>query len=321
MTPLLKRKFNYDQLDAGENISFQRLLEAFIPELFNTEFPALLARTMLPVDYSAGPGTKQITYRAYTMIGLAQAIANYSSDAPMADAFGQEFTSKTKDYGIGWQWSIAEIKAAARMLRAGIGPTMPLDEAKAQASREGAETTLDNVAFGGDAALGIIGLNTIPGANTVALPNGAAGSPLWVNKTADEMLADLFLADTTALTNSNEVESPTRLIMPPVKFRLASQTRVSIASDTTVMEFFQKQARCIKEVMPWWKLENAGSGGAIDRMISYRPDKSKIRLAIPEEYNTLPPEARNFAFIINAMMTIGGVICPRPVSVTYLDGL
>jgi len=188
------------------------------------------------------------------------------------------------------------------------------------AARRGAEVLLDNIAFAGDAEFGLIGLNNVPSANTLALAIGAVGSALFAQKTPDEMLADLFLMESTPLDNTNEVEYATKLLMPPSQFRLASRTRVSIASDTTVMKYFKEEAQWIEEVEPWWKLKGAGAGG-LDRMVSYRPALDTIRLEIPEEFNTLPPEPRNFEFVINAIMAIGGVIAPYPLAVTYGDGL
>lgn len=314
-----KFTFRYDQLDAGENMFFSRQLEAFLSTLFNIKYPELKARQFLPVSYDAGPGAKLITYRAYTLVGLAQAISNYASDAPRADAFGQEFTSKVRDYGIAWGWNIREIQASAQAAQGG-GPVMPLETARGMAARRGAEVLLDNIAFAGDAEFGLLGLNNVPSANTYAVPVGGLGSATWAQKTPDEMLADLFAMVSTPLDNTSEVEYATKLLLPPTQYRLASRTRVSLASDTTVLQYFKEEADPKVEVAKWWKLKQAGAG-SLDRMISYRPQLDTIRLEIPEEFNTLPPEPRNFEFLINAIMAIGGVICPYPLSVTYGDGI
>jgi hypothetical protein len=311
----VRRKFNYDQLDAAENMWFQRELEGFLPELYNTKYPQLKAREMLPVSYATGPGTKLITYRSYTLVGMFQAISNYASDAPRSDAFGQEFTSKVRDYGGSWGWNIREIQAAAQAERGKLGPIMPLETARAQACRRAAEVNLDQIAFGGDAEFGIIGLNNIPNSNTYVSTTG-----VWSAATADNVLSDLFAMEGTPLNNTNEVEFATRLLLPPAQYRLASRMRVSTVSDTTVLEFFRTQAQWIDDIQPWWRLKGAGAAGK-DRALSYRPSLDTIRLEIPEEFNTLPPEPRNFEFVVNAIMAIGGVICPYPMSVTYLDGI
>jgi len=308
------------KIDAGENMFFARQLEAFKAKLFNTKYPELLARLLLPVSYDAGPGAKKITYRAYTLVGIAQAITNYAADLARADAFGQEFTSNVRDYGEAFGWNIREIQSSAQAERSGIGPTMPLQTGRMMACRRAHEVNLDNIAFAGDVAFGLIGLNNIPSANTYAVPAGAAGSTLWANKTPDEMLADLFAMESTPLSNSSEVEYATRLLLPPAKYRMAAYTRVSIASDTSVLDYFLKQSRYIKDVRGWWKLTGAGSGG-LDRMLSYRPDSDTISLEIPEEFTTLPPEPRNLEVVVNTTMAIGGVICEFPLSVTYGDGI
>lgn len=324
------RRYDVLNEDAGENMFFQRELESFKSKLYNTKYPQLLIRSLLPVSYdNGGPGTKFITYRAYTLVGVFQAISNYADDAARSDAFGQEFTSKVKDYAGAWAWNIREVQAAAKAAASGLGPTMPLETARAMACRRGAEVNLDNIGLTGDSELGLIGLNNIPSANAYAPPNGASnGSSAWGGKTADEMLADMFAMEDTPIQNTNQVEYATRLLMPVDKYNLASNTRVSVASDTTVLEFFLKNSQWIKEVIPWFRLAGIGAGatvtngvlgGGLDRMISYRPDPDTITLEITEEFNTLPPEVRNFAFVVNAIMGIGGVIAPYPLSVTYAD--
>lgn len=329
----LNRYARYDVLneDAGENMFFQRQLEFVKSKFYNTKYEALLIRRLLPISYdNGGPGTKFITYRAYTLVGVFQAISNYADDVQHSDAFGQEFTSKVKDYAGGWMWNIREVQAAAKAAASGIGPVMPLETTRAMACRRGAETNLENIGLVGDAELGLIGLNNIPSANAYAPPNGlSSGSSAWTGKTPDEMLADMYAMETTPVQNTNQIETATRLLMPVDKYNLAATTRVSIASDTTVLEQFMKTAQWIKEVNPWARLAGIGAGatsdgkggltGGLDRMISYRPDSDTITLEITEEFNTLPPEVRNFAFVVNALMGIGGVICPFPLSVTYAD--
>lgn len=321
----MTKAFNFDKLDAAENLYFARMLEAFLPELYNTKYPELKARQLLPVSYAAGPGAQLITYRAYTLVGIAQAIASYADDAVRADAFGQEFTSKVKDYAIAWGWNVRELQRAAQAEKSGLGPVIGVDVAKAMAARRGAEVNLDNIAFGGDAETGLIGLNNIPNVNTYVVPNGADGFQTWNDgaghaKTSDEVLADLFAMDSTPLTLTNEVEFATVLLLPPKKYRIAKELRLGAPNDTSVMEYFLKESQTIKRVEPWWKLTGAGAGG-VDRMISYRPALDTIRLEIPDEFRTMPPEPRNFEFVVNALMAIGGVICPYPMSVTYGDGL
>jgi hypothetical protein len=187
------RRYDVLNEDAGENEFFARQLESFKSKLYNTKYPQLLARSLLPVSYdNGGPGTKLITYRAYTLVGVFQAISNYADDLQRSDAFGQEFTSKVKDYGGAWAWNIREVQASAKAERSGLGPVMPLETARAMACRRGAEVNLDNIAFAGDAETGLIGLNNIPNANNYAVPLGQSGSSTFASKTPDEMLADLF---------------------------------------------------------------------------------------------------------------------------------
>ena len=59
-----KRHFQYIphvlSLDAAENVFFQRELEHIIPEMFEFEFAKINARSLFPIDRSAGPSVKTI---------------------------------------------------------------------------------------------------------------------------------------------------------------------------------------------------------------------------------------------------------------------
>jgi hypothetical protein len=308
------RNFRSDRLDAAENLFFARELETILGETYDIKYPALKARGFLPVSYEAGPGTRKITYRAFTLVGKAKVIAAYGDDLPRADAYGNEYTSNVADYGIAIGYSIQEIRAAQKAGR-------PLEAYKMAAARRGWETLLDDIAFSGDSAENVIGMMNIPGANTYTVPNGGSGTA-FSTKTAIQILTDLFQMERTPVNNTSGVEYADTLILPENQFGYISVTPVSstVNTNTTILQYFLQNSRFIKTVEPWWRLAGAGSG-ATDRMMSYRKSMDALRLEIPAELEFIPPQARNLEFVIDSIASCGGVICPYPMSVTYGDGI
>lgn len=309
------RNFRTDgRLDAAESLFFARELETILGETYDIKYPALKARGFLPVSYEAGPGTRKITYRAFTLVGKAKVIGAYGDDLPRADAFGNEFTSNVADYGIAIGYSIQEIRAAQKAGR-------PLEAYKMAAARRGWETLLDDIAFAGDAQENIIGMMNIPGANVYTVPNGGSGTP-FTTKTPTQILTDLFQMERTPVNLTQGVEYADTLIMPENQHGYISVTPVSssLNTNTTILQFFLMNSRFIKDVQPWWRLTGAGSGST-DRMMSYRRSQDAIRLEIPAELEFIPPQPRNLEFVIDSIASCGGVIAPYPMAVTYGDGI
>jgi hypothetical protein len=317
----MEKNYNLPHLDAAENAFFARQLELIKARLYNTKYAELKARSLLPVSYEAGPGTRQITYRTFSLAGIAKHIASYSDDLPRSDVFGVEQVARVHDYGIAFGYNRSEIQAAAK---AGVA----LSAMKGEAARRGWEIVLDDIVFSGDSQLGSIGINNIPSANTYTVPAGASTGTTFGNgsgtgagnKTPDEILQDLFKMEETPLNNTLEVESADTLCMPLSQFYLVRRKPRSGTSDTTILQFFLANARSIKQVIGWYRLAGAGSG-ATDRMLSYRRDEGAIWIEIPEEFTVLPPETKNLEIINNCVASTAGVICPYPLSVTYGDGI
>ena len=98
--------------DGDETAFFNRQLEFIKAKTFDILFPELKARSVLPVDFSAGPGAESITYRQFDQAGIAKIIANYAQDLPRADISGKEFTAKVRSLGASYGWTLQEIRAA-----------------------------------------------------------------------------------------------------------------------------------------------------------------------------------------------------------------
>jgi hypothetical protein len=326
--------FGDARTDADTNVFFERQLETIKAGSYDVKYPNLLGRSLIPVDGSVPPGAEVVTYRQFDRVGVAKIIGTYGRELPRADVKGKEFTSPVKSMGTAYAYTVQDIRAAAQ---AGF----PLDGRKAAAARRAFEELVDAIAFSGDSAHGLQGFNAIANAQTYTPGTGGTGTGgpgnlAWganstgitggtpgangLDKTSDQILADLHNAIQTMITATNGVEIPDTVLLPLNQYGAISTTARSTTSDTTILGYFLANHPYIKQVVPWYKLKGAGGSG-YDRAIIYRRDPTAIGLVIPQEFEQFPPQQKGLEFEIPCHGRIGGVIAYYPMSVLYMDGI
>ena len=310
-----KSHFNYTKgvltLDDAESIFFQRELEHIIPELFEFQYAKINARSLFPIDRSAGGAVKTITWRQFTKFGQAQIIADYADDINIVNAEGEEFTTNVRGLAAGAQWSLDEIRAAQRHGR-------PLERMYAEAAREAMLREENRVIFNGDAAFGLQGLASAgTGIPQNALPNGG-----WLTgATGLDMLADLNFCANTVVETTGDMEIPTRIILPTRFYNTAVVTHVNAAGgDTTVLKHFLDNNPYIREVVPVRELDTA-FGGTGPVMMAYTPDPSKVRMQVPLDIEQFPPQQHNLVVRVLWHMRMGGLTIHKPASLHVCSGL
>ncbi len=307
------KQLNMPHLDAAENAFFLRELENISKKMLNVKYASLKGRLMVPTDNEGlSAGHMSHTYRVWDSKGEAKRIADMSDDLPAVNIFGSENTQRLQAYGVSYNFSLDEIAAAAQAGR-------PLESDRAAVARKVLEQKIDAIAALGDSAAGLTGLLNLTGTATCTPGNKAAGGTTWAVATADEILLDLNKAKREMRVDTKEIESPTRIVLPTAQYEIISSKRVSTVSDTTVLGFFKANNPEI-EILSWERLAGAG-GASDDRALVYSPSPENLKLLMALEFTQQPPQARNMAFVVNCWVKTGGVICPFPKSVSYMDGI
>lgn len=301
------------KLDANESAFFNRQLEYIKARTYDTKYKPLKALMLIPVSTEIPQGANQVTYRTFTSIGFAKVIADYAKDFPRVDVYGEEFTVKVKDIGDSYGYSIKEIRAAAY---AGTN----LNQRRANAARLAIDQKIDKIAWNGDADYNIQGFIDYPGMNEYTVPDGAALSPLWVDKTGDEIIADMNGIVTTIMVDTNGVEIPNTLLLPLEQFNLVSSTRMTDGNTMTILEFFLKNNPYVKTVDWLNELKGAGAGGT-DRMIAYDRSPEKVTFELPQPFEQFTAQQEGMEFKVPCMATTAGVIMYYPLSAAYGDGI
>lgn len=294
------------RLDANETAVFARQLEDIDAQLYRVVYPQLKGTALVPVKTDIDPGAEEYTYRVMDYAGQSKPIANYADDLPRVDVQGKEVTTKLFSHGAAYGYSLQDLR---RSRMTGLG----LDSERAMACREVIARKNDTIIATGDSTVGLTGF--LNNAN-VSLVSPATGT--WSSATAEQIADDLFKIERAIIADSKGVEMPDTVVLPPSLFALASTKRLSNTT-TTAMEFFLAKALGVRNVEHWYPLETAGSGG-VARIVMYTRDPSKLSALLPLEFNQLPPEARNLAFVINCDSRAGGVAVRYPGSMRYMDG-
>lgn len=316
----MSEQINSINLDANQTVFFARELERIKSGTYDVQYPQLKAMSLIPVSMEAGNGAESITYQQFDKLGMAKVIANYADDIPRADIKGKEFTSPIRSLAASYGYNVQEIRAAQFAGR-------NLQARKAEAARRAVEQEINNIAWYGNAENNLLGLVNNPNITRVAAPlNAGATSTLWANKTPDEILEDMYEVSHSIVELTNGVEIPNTLILPIAQYNIARRTRLSTASDTTIMEYFLANNGYITRIE--WVNELVGAGLGVDAvaaggdvMIAYDNNPMKLTLEVPQAFEQFPAQERNLEFVINCHSRIGGVIVYYPLSVAIMEGI
>src|SRR5687768_2011857 len=105
---------NTSRLDDNESIFFARELEHVKTKTYDTLYPNLKQRELIPVSFDADPADEYISYTMLDGCGFAQVVADYSTDFKAVELSGKQFTARVRSLGAAYQYSIQEIRKAQR---------------------------------------------------------------------------------------------------------------------------------------------------------------------------------------------------------------
>lgn len=181
------------------------------------------------------------------------------------------------------KYTILELASAAQMGR-------PIDAQKIEALKLKHQMDIDEQVYVGDANIGATGmLNNTLMTNFSNVPNGAAASPLWVNKTPNEILADINGLITNVWAASGWAKMPDKILLPPAQFGYISTTLISTAGSVSILKYLLENnvlntsGMGTLQIVPCKWCIGSGAGGTIgttgafDRMFAYTQEKGLIR--------------------------------------------
>lgn len=300
------------RMDAGESLVFAQQLQYMRNQILMRPYPQYKAKNLLPMQAESPAGAEEFAYVIADRTGMFELISNYSDDLPITDVKGEKKVVDMASFGGAVEYSYLDQQRAAM---AGN----QLQPRKAMANRDAAEQKFDKIAWLGDAESGLLGISNHPNITVVTAPNGAAASPLWENKTAQEIYDDLAYPFVQQASDTNGIESPDTLVLSAARLERARNAFFGDnTGDNALSRFKESYPNVTIETVEWMAQAGAGSTQA---MIAYRKDPMKIAVETPMPYTVMPPQQRNLATVVNAMMRTAGTIVYFPLSVTKVQGI
>ncbi len=321
---------NYQpKFDAAESVFVERALLFVETETYNTLIPPLEARKYVPTDNKTPPGAKFTSYKQYTRTGIARLITERGADLPNAGIFVKEFFHQFYPVGAAYEYDYLDLLAAAMSAENG-GPPLNLDLELSLAAREGIEKKLDLIGAVGSGAstfsldtefdVGMLGLLNQPSATIYAVANGFSGFTAWSTKTPDEIIADLTGIVAAQIAATYKVFTPDTILLPITQYETIGGRSMGDGRSDTILSYFTRTNKHIKEVDSWMYLSGAGSGST-DRMVCYKKDPRMVRHMISMEFTQLPPQLEDMTYRVACLAKTAGVISPYPLSISYGDGI
>jgi len=297
--------------DAKFTAVLEKALEYVKTKTYDIVYPDFKSRLLIPVSHDADPGAETITYRQWDEFGMAQIIANYGDDLPLIDSLVEEYTQKVKSLGAAYQYSIQDLRRSAMS-------GAKLDQRRARGCRRSIEFKIDDIAALGDTRTGLRGLVKHPNVPLVSPTTGT-----WSTATALQIIADMNKLVNSVVVLTKEVFLPDTLLLDLTNYNHIASMPMTVTGDAamTVLKFFLTSNPYITQVGSWNKLTNADVAGTGPRAVCYKKDPEVLTLEIPQEFEQMPAQTKNLAFVVPAHARIGGVIMYYPMAVAYMDGL
>jgi hypothetical protein len=201
----------------------------------------------------------------------------------------------------------------------------PIDVQKIDAMNILYQMNTDQMVYIGSTDVSATGLLNDAGVTVTPVVNGVSGSPLWANKTADEILADVN-SELISVWNSAAIAvCPSDLLLPPAQFGYISSQKVSSAGNISILEFLKQNSISLQingralNIQPVKWLTGAGAGST-DRMLAYTNAENYVRFPmVPVRRETA--YYQGIRFIAPYLWAFGELEVVYPDTLGYADGI
>jgi hypothetical protein len=296
---------------------FAQALEHIFAEIYKIEFNNLpmAEGNVLPHDTSVPNHVETWKYRTLqsygqAVIGDPGAYGSY----PMVSIGGREFQGNVAAVINAFAYTIQEMRVLAA-----VGGE--LERMYAEAARRAHEEIMDRVGWWGDKNHNLYGLMTHPNMPVVYAPVGTLNSTKWVDKSFDEIFADvLFLA--TASEDRTYGREVADLILIPRDVRTLFLSKRIENDSTTLKQHIENNMDGV-EIMVCDQLNATHKDNplGVGYAVAIKRDKSAGSLIVPQEFEMFDPRWEGMRWVTPCHSRIGGVKIPKPYAFTIMPGV
>jgi hypothetical protein len=291
----------------------QQLVLVTMRELFRHEFPEKkwVNGGLVNISTSIDEGAKEFSYVENVHSGEAAIIADNATDIPAADVTGRNNLRNIHTVADFVTYSTQDLRSAR------LQGVFDIATEKAVAAREAMDLKLNNLIRDGEEVAGLRGITNAPGINVTP-----AGTGTWqTTATGAQMAQDVIDATLISTNTTDGVETPNTWVFDVASLtKLSTEVHLPAASDRTVLSFLRE---ALPQITRWESeagMVTAGiTGGPAG--LCYNNTPTRVRAVFPMMMQALPPQAHKLGFQLFFESRFGGVIVPRPLSVTRLDNI
>lgn len=289
-------------------------------EVYMIRYPSFDITRFMTVESSGDMWDVGTLVYSQEDVGQAQFLAGAAFDVPYSSNRMAQATKPFYLAGIGYEWNTQEMQRAAKLGRS-------LSSDKARAAKLGADRFIYGIGMTGKTPEGVAEKGWTGFTNNASAPSaqvandGTGPSRLWSAKTADLILRDINEAITAVETGTGETHVADKLVLPTTRYNYIASTRVSTASDTTILQYLQKNNTAGESltILKSRALETAGTGSTT-RMVAYDDDPHVIKFHLPGPHTFLPPfQKSSMTYEVAGIMNVGGVEVRLPKAIVYRD--
>lgn len=201
----------------------------------------------------------------------------------------------------------------------------PIDTQKMDALNILYQMNTDQMVYIGSDDVGATGLLNDANVTVDAVADGISGSSLWVNKTADEILADVNSLLSAAWLSAAYAVCPGKLLLPPAQFSYLCSQKVSSAGNVSILKFLKENSISLQingrelDIQPVKWLAGAGVDDA-DRMVVYTNEEDRVRFPmVPVRRETA--YYQGIRYTAPYLWAFGQIELVYPETVRYGDGI
>jgi hypothetical protein len=273
-------------------------------EVLSKPYPEFKYARMIPIDTSANPYAASVTFFLRDSVGKAKFINASGDDIPYANTTMTKFEQTVMTAGIGAQWSLEEIGAAAQ-----LGMSLATDEL--DAARQSYERLVEEVAFVGDASISVEGLF-----NTTGITTTAAGVA-WASATSAQIVQQIVDDFTAVRTSTLGIETADTLVLPIAQHALIATKAYGVEGGLTILQYLQNALTALmgKPIM----VESDYRLTARAVVYKRAPDAMKMHIPMPLQF--VPPQMFNFKVKTLGMFRFSALNIRKPASMRYRTGI
>lgn len=318
--------------DSVDSYFLTNQLQSFDPTTRYQLVPGIVGRKIIPPIANVSPNMPSYKFTTTKVeFSTSKGARGQAKNIPTVNVTKEEVVVPIKTFENAARWTIDDIRAARE-----AGANLDMDQMVA--AMTGIEQDFDSALAVGVPGTGIKGLANNALVQSTAALDAGGGVFSWLNpgKSGEKIANDVRQLITDASNALKQAQVPGSgmrmfdqfvLFLPLAQYNFLDMTPRSATSpsDTTILEFVKKFS-ALKAVVPWWRLDTAGSGGAPIAVLAPALDNGVMNpmaggALLPLDFERLPEQPTGRQVVVPCAGKCGGVVIPFPVAFRYLTGL